>query len=377
MAIQIIDGFQINTALPIDNRIVASGSAARNDIPYKYEGLRVFDISDNIPYVYINGTWSSENASGVLASGTTTNYIPKLNGTNVVGNSVIYQNGSNIGISTTTPTAKVDVNGTVNATAITTADGSGIYQLAGANITNGTVPISKLINGSTGQVLVSGVGFSSNAWTNPSQLSVGTSSFATTASNVKLLSTSTGATNYIPFVNNTSQSSLYVDTSFNYDNDYNNLMVGSIKLASTTGVTMEPRRFNLGSFTAQNTYSGVSANMTNGYVVVPNSCNFKVEATFVTFTSAPYSGGSFASWTNTINSFYKVSSSGVLTQINTATTDNWGETYASGMTTYYAYGGSLSTGTNQLIFLSSHSSAGSYYAESTVSYKITITGGAI
>lgn len=43
-------GFQVNTALPIDNRIVASGST-RNSIPYKYEGLRVFDTSDSIPYV--------------------------------------------------------------------------------------------------------------------------------------------------------------------------------------------------------------------------------------------------------------------------------------------------------------------------------------
>jgi hypothetical protein len=371
MAIQIIDGFQVNTSLPIDNRIVASGSSARNDIPYKYEGLRVFDISDNIPYVYINGTWSSENASGILASGTTTNYIPKLNGTNVVGNSVIYQNGNNIGISTTTPATKLDVNGTVNATAITTADGSGIYQLDGDKITDGTVPISKLINGSTGQVLISGVGFSSNAWTNPSQLSVGTSSFATTASNVKL-STSSGASNYIPFVNNTNQSALYVDTSFVYDDIYNDLMVGSIRLGSTTGLTMSFRKVNYGSFTAQNTYSGVSANMTVGYVKVPNSINFKVEATFVGYTSAPFSGGGFASATNKISSFYKVSSSGVLTQINTATTDNWSETYASGMTTYYAYGGSLSDGTNQLIFLSSHTSGGSYYAQATVSYKITV-----
>jgi hypothetical protein len=372
MAIQIIDGFQVNTALPIDNRIVASGSTARNAIPYKYEGLRVFDTSDNIPYVYIGGTWSSENASGVLASGTTTNYIPKLNGTNVVGNSVIYQNGSNIGVSTTSPTAKLDVNGTVNATAITTADGSGILQVNATNITTGTLPLSRLQGfASTGQIIVAGSSFPS--WTNQNQLSVGTSSFALTASSVKL-STSSGTSNYnyIPFVNNTSQSALYVDTSFVYDDIYNNLLVGSIRLGSTTGLTMSFGKVNYGSFTAQNNYSGVSANMTVGYVQVSNSINFKVEATFVGYTSAPFSGGGFASWTNTINSFYKVSSAGVLTQINTATTDDWGETYVSGMTTYYAYGGSLSTNTNQLIFISSHSSSGSYYAQATVSYKITV-----
>ena len=41
MSIQILDGFQVNVAKPIDSRIVASGSVARNAIPYKYHGLRV------------------------------------------------------------------------------------------------------------------------------------------------------------------------------------------------------------------------------------------------------------------------------------------------------------------------------------------------
>ena len=75
MAIQIVDGFQVNTASPIDNRIVASGSSARNAIPYKYEGLRVFDTSDSVPYVWVNGAWQSENSSGISGAGTT-NYLP-------------------------------------------------------------------------------------------------------------------------------------------------------------------------------------------------------------------------------------------------------------------------------------------------------------
>ena len=57
MPIQIIDGFQLNSSLPIDNRVVASGSVARDAIPYKYEGLRVFDTSDGLPYVWMNNTW--------------------------------------------------------------------------------------------------------------------------------------------------------------------------------------------------------------------------------------------------------------------------------------------------------------------------------
>jgi hypothetical protein len=42
MSIQIIDGFQVNTALPIDNRIVASGSAARNAISYQISWFKSF-----------------------------------------------------------------------------------------------------------------------------------------------------------------------------------------------------------------------------------------------------------------------------------------------------------------------------------------------
>jgi len=373
MAIQIIDGFQVNTSLPIDNRIVASGSSARNAIPYKYHGLRVFDISNNIPYVWNGSSWVSENASGIVGSGTS-NFFPLFTSSNVVGDSFLYQDGGVIKTGDDGGGSDlVEISpyyGTVTVQGGFVGPGTSITNISATNITTGTLPLSRLQGvSSTGQIIVAGP--SSPAWTNPSQLSVGTSSFATTASNVKL-STSSGASNYIPFVNNTNQSALYVDTSFVYDDIYNDLMVGSIRLGSTTGLTMSFRKVNYGSFTAQNTYSGVSANMTVGYVKVPNSINFKVEATFVGYTSAPFSGGGFASATNKISSFYKVSSSGVLTQINTATTDNWSETYASGMTTYYAYGGSLSDSTNQLIFISSHTSGGSYYAQATVSYKITV-----
>ena len=205
MSIQIIDGFQVNTALPIDNRIVASGSTARNSIPFKYEGLRVFDTSDSIPYVWINGTWSSENASGVLASGTTTNYIPKLNGTNVVGNSVIYQSGSNIGVNTTSPstvsgeTTTLHVNGGIIANKFQ-GDGSLINNIPGSNINNGSIPVSgtssKLANDSTGNVLISGV--SNTSWTSQSQLSVGTAS-SSLNSNITRVPTGSGA-HYLTFI---------------------------------------------------------------------------------------------------------------------------------------------------------------------------------
>ena len=70
MAIEIIDGFKVSSAVPVDNRIVASGSTDRNAITYKYEGLRVFDTSDSIPYVWLNNTWEKENKTALTVPST-------------------------------------------------------------------------------------------------------------------------------------------------------------------------------------------------------------------------------------------------------------------------------------------------------------------
>jgi len=66
MAINIQDQFNVNISLPIDSRIVASGSTARNAISYKYDGLRVFDTSDRKTYVWTTSTstWTTPDISG-------------------------------------------------------------------------------------------------------------------------------------------------------------------------------------------------------------------------------------------------------------------------------------------------------------------------
>ena len=104
MSIQIITGFSLNNIEPIDTRIVASGSTGRDAIPYKYQGLRVFDLSNNRPYVYVGATWSVEINDQVFG---TTGSIGKFTTSNTISDSNIYQVGSNIGINTSNPLGAV------------------------------------------------------------------------------------------------------------------------------------------------------------------------------------------------------------------------------------------------------------------------------
>jgi hypothetical protein len=115
MSIQIITGFSLNSSTPIDTRIVASGSSARNAIAYKYEGLRVFDLSDNTPYVYVNGSWITEGGGGGGASGTV-GTIGRFTSSDTIGDSNIYQTGtgqtSKIGFVVGDPRATFQIGGT-------------------------------------------------------------------------------------------------------------------------------------------------------------------------------------------------------------------------------------------------------------------------
>ncbi|MDP2947151.1 MAG: hypothetical protein Q8N88_03470, partial [Nanoarchaeota archaeon] len=66
--------------------------------------------------IFPDGSFLTSNSS--LGSGTITGagssgYIPTFNGTGSINNSVIYQNGSNIGIGTTSPGGKMEINGSL------------------------------------------------------------------------------------------------------------------------------------------------------------------------------------------------------------------------------------------------------------------------
>lgn len=71
-----------------------------------------------------------ETAGGVVDGSGTANYVSKWSDANTLTDSVIYDNGTNVGIGTTAPNAKLNVN--TNAMGVTVSDSSGI------SLTNGT-----------------------------------------------------------------------------------------------------------------------------------------------------------------------------------------------------------------------------------------------
>ncbi len=169
--IDIIDGFYLGKSTPIDSRIVASGSVARNAIDYKYEGMRVFDTSDGVAYVWWNNTWVGEN-TGSVTSGAITNYVPKMTSSNVLGDSIIYENAGKIGIGNTGPAHTLDVNGNICGSNII-GTGSSLTALDASKITLGSLALSRLANGGANYILSGG---SPNpVYRNPQDVTVGKS----------------------------------------------------------------------------------------------------------------------------------------------------------------------------------------------------------
>ena len=226
MAIEIIDGFKLSTAVPVDSRIVASGSIARSSIPYKYDGLRVFDTFDSIAYVWMNNTWINENNSSLsIPSNVTPNYITGsgyragqvlkvLNSNNQLTNSNILEveyldinnnvTSKTVAINHTVVGSvnnpfdsqiKLDVNGSVKASSFI-GIGSNLTNLDATKITVGKInATTQLLPGSSNYVLRTNSAGTGIEWVPAASISSGVSiaSVATTGASSLL-------THYLTFV---------------------------------------------------------------------------------------------------------------------------------------------------------------------------------
>jgi hypothetical protein len=189
MSIQIIDNFNLSVAKPIDDRFVVGSQSLypnvsynnKNDIPYKYAGLRVWDLDLGVPFVWSGTSWTSENSISISGSGSAS-YVPKFVGppnSSTLGNSNIYISGNSVGINNTSITAGyiLDIIGGVRSQGATGFSGVGtlLTNLNATNISTGTMSLARLANNNTsGWIITSSA--SQPVYTNPSTLTVGAAS---------------------------------------------------------------------------------------------------------------------------------------------------------------------------------------------------------
>ena len=373
MSIQIIDGFQVNTALPIDNRIVASGSNARDAIPYKYEGLRVFDTSDGLAYVWMNNTWNNENASGVNGTSTTANYIPKFSSSNVIGNSIIYQSVSgNIGIDTITPAYKFVVDGDISVTGTGNkfiGNGSGITDINANNISTGNLALARMTNGTPGYVLVGGT--TNPVYLNTNQLSVGTSSCSI---NVGLTNSVSSDTNYFAMFENSTTGPVKKKSTIYYDAVDDSIYFGTSKINTTAQSTLH-KVIDGNGFVALGMAGSTSFNSTIETVTLTGQCLVYVEATFVSRIVEFARSTGYINGTTKLIASYHMNTSGVFTQVGTTTTV-YSQANTVGSTTGTLGTPTINTATSfNIAFKQSGSAVSGYQYYTSVNYRIIINKG--
>jgi len=226
MSIQIIDGFKLNSNTPIDSRIVTSGTASRNSMQYKYNGLRVFDTVQLISFVWINNNWIKDNESGggvVFETGSTSgnNMLLKSITGGKFGNSIIYDNGINVGIDTNVPNTsfKLHVNGSVKATSYF-GIGQNLTDLNASNINNGLLNVVRILPGTNNQILTTSGGVTT--WMNPSQLTPGKVSISYRGS-----TTPATTDQFLTFVDNNDSQSVHINQFIKINNTNSQILASN------------------------------------------------------------------------------------------------------------------------------------------------------
>jgi hypothetical protein len=312
MPIQIIDNFELNSPKPLDNRLVVGSQSFytnKDDIPYKYAGMRIWDLDAGIPYYWTGSTYSSENTSTISGPGTS-GYIPKYILTNVVGNSLLYDDGiSSIGVGTNNPFQAVpglnglDVIGRIRSSTGFMGSGQFLQSINASNITLGSLSLARLTNGSSGQVLVAGV--SQPQWTNANEITVGTSSAVSITND-----TSSATTHYLTFATTTSGSSVVKVSSskLQFVPSTGNFYVSGNVGLGTSPSTEKLKVLGVVSITGNTTIVGVARITRSGTGAFDlgyqnGSTNFDIEANSTTTQLKIYNPTSPGTYYTTITQF--------------------------------------------------------------------------
>jgi hypothetical protein len=130
---------------------------------------------------------SKQNALTNPVTGTgTTNYIPKFTGSSAIGNSSIFDNGTNVGIGTASPAYKLQVNKSEsgsNPSAVLRLENTGAYYTSKLTLTDGTTNDANISYLGANQSLGFGIGSSLNQMV---LLSTGNVGIGTTSPTKKL-----------------------------------------------------------------------------------------------------------------------------------------------------------------------------------------------
>jgi len=92
----------------------------RGNLVAPANGLLIYQTDNQPGFYFFNGTVWTKISTGLDVTGTQ-NYVSKFTGANSLGNSQIFDNGTNVGIGTTSPSYKLHVTGTGYFTNGTTA----------------------------------------------------------------------------------------------------------------------------------------------------------------------------------------------------------------------------------------------------------------
>jgi hypothetical protein len=152
MAINIQDNFQLNIALPIDSRIVASGSAARSAITFKYDGLRVFDTSDRKTYIW-NASINNYQESDISGAGVANSISRWSTTSGLTSSGLFFLNG------TSTTSGRVGINTNIPRGLLHIAsDGSGVTNFVVHGNSTGVLVGQNFYNSGTDQYFDFGYG---------------------------------------------------------------------------------------------------------------------------------------------------------------------------------------------------------------------------
>jgi hypothetical protein len=175
----------------------------------------------------------------------TTNYLPKFTGTSTIGNSQVFDNGTNVGIGTTTINNKLEVDGNINVqpnqfyryNGDTGLIGSATSITGGANTQLGIRAASDILfatNGANERMRLNASGNLSVGNTNNTyRLDVSGSSMTRGTLVIDNNGTDTSPTEYIRFERNSQGSANYFNSIFSSTGSGTNLM--QFRLSNTSG----------------------------------------------------------------------------------------------------------------------------------------------